>query len=71
MRVLTMHAEIDLAVRLAAFDALEHVLLQHGATRVWIDPASGPDLVVLAEFDEGSDATSDADSIDLQPPYSA
>ena len=64
MRVLTMHSEVDMSVRLATFDALEHVLVEHGATRVWIDPASGPDLVVLAEFG----AESDEESIELLPP---
>jgi hypothetical protein len=53
-RVLTLHAELDMPLRLAVLDALEHVLLEHGATRIWIDPGSRPDLVVLAEF--GADA---------------
>ena len=54
-RVLTLHSAIEVPVWLAVLDALEHVLLQHGATRIWIDPASGPDVVVLAEFGEEAD----------------
>jgi hypothetical protein len=53
-RVLTVHAEARMNLRLALLDALEGVLVKHGATRIWIEPSSSPgrDLVVLAEFAE-------------------
>jgi hypothetical protein len=54
-RVLTVHGEVGIQVQVAVLDALEAALTDQGATRIWIDPATGPDLVVLAEFgDDGA-----------------
>ena len=51
-RVLTVHAASSVPVRLALLDAVEAVLQDHGATRIWIDPSISHELVVLAEFGE-------------------
>lgn len=50
-RVVTVHAGGSMTLRLALLDAIERTLQEHGAERVWIDPAGGQDLVVLAEVD--------------------
>jgi hypothetical protein len=51
-RVLTVHPDTSVAVQLALLDAIEAVLLERGASRVWIDAGVRPDLAVLAEFDD-------------------
>jgi hypothetical protein len=51
-RVLTVHAGIDVAVQLALLDAVEEALHGLGASRIWIDAETRPDLLVLAEFEE-------------------
>ena len=48
-RVLTVHAATAVDVQLALLDAVEEVLLDRGASRVWIDPAVKPDLAIVAE----------------------
>ena len=52
-RVLTVHAATAVDVQLALLDAVEEVLLDRGASRVWIDPAVKPDLAIVAEFADG------------------
>jgi hypothetical protein len=51
-RVLTVHAGTSMPVQLALLDAVEDVLKDQGACRIWIDPDTRPDLLVLAEFDD-------------------
>jgi hypothetical protein len=51
-RVLTVHAGTSMPVQLALLDAVEDVLKDQGASRIWIDPDTRPDLLVLAEFDD-------------------
>jgi len=52
-RVLTIHPETSMDLQLALLDAVEEVLLDRGASRVWIDASAKPDLAVVAEFSEG------------------
>ena len=52
-QVLTVHADTPVMVRLALLDAVDGVLRDRGASRVWIDPDPGPQLVVLAEWAHG------------------
>jgi hypothetical protein len=52
-RILTVHADTSVAVRLALLDAVEGALHGHGASRVWIDTDHLPDFLVLAEFEDG------------------
>ena len=51
-RVLTVHADISVPVQLALLDAIEVTLHDRGVSRIWIDPGTRPDLVVLAEFED-------------------
>ncbi|WP_155993271.1 hypothetical protein [Nocardioides sp. URHA0020] len=51
-RVLTVHAEISVPLQLALLDAVEQALQGHGVSRIWIDPGTRPDLLVLAEFED-------------------
>ena len=41
-----------MGLQLALLDAVEEVLLDRGASRVWIDASARPDLAVVAEFVE-------------------
>jgi hypothetical protein len=52
-RVLTVHPDTSVDLQLALLDAIEEVLLDRGASHVWIDAAVKPDLVIVAEFSEG------------------
>jgi hypothetical protein len=52
-RVLTVHPETSVELQLALLDVIEEVLLDRGASHVWIDAAVKPDLVIVAEFTEG------------------
>jgi hypothetical protein len=52
-RVLTVHPETSVDLQLALLDVIEEVLLDRGASHVWIDAAVKPDLVIVAEFGEG------------------
>jgi hypothetical protein len=51
-RVLTVHPDTSVDLQLALLDAIEEVLLDRGASHVWIDAAVKPDLVIVAEFTE-------------------
>jgi len=51
-RVLTVHPETSVDLQLALLDAVEAVILARGASRVWIDASTRPDLTVVAEFTE-------------------
>ena len=51
-RVLTIDTNVADRVRSALLDSIETVLSDHGAERIWIDPAQQHSLVVLAEFPE-------------------
>lgn len=55
-RMLTLHSPIRPEVRDRLLTAIEESLVACGARRVWIDPESTHDLVVLAEFDEAERA---------------
>lgn len=50
-QIVTVHAGADVALRLALLDAIDQTLRDHGVRRVWIDPDSYHDLVVLAEIE--------------------
>jgi len=51
-RILTLHSPIRPEVLDELLSAIEGSLVDSGARRVWIDPQSTHDLVVLAEFTE-------------------
>ena len=51
-RVLTVHPDTSVDLQLALLDAIEGVLLERGASRIWIDAGVRPDLAVVAEFAE-------------------
>jgi len=51
-RILTLHSPIRPEVLDQLLSAIEESLVGSGARRVWIDPESTHDLVVLAEFAE-------------------
>ena len=51
-RVLTVHPDTSVDLQLALLDAIEGVLLDGGASRIWIDTEVRPDLAVVAEFAE-------------------
>ena len=53
--VLTLHSPIRPEVLDQLLSAIEESLVGSGARRVWIDPQSTHDLVVMAEFTETVD----------------
>ncbi len=53
-RILTLHAPVGKTVLDDVLSSLEHALVEVGAEKVWIDPASTADLTVLADFPESA-----------------
>jgi hypothetical protein len=49
-RVATVHALAAEDVRNQLLTHIEEALLAVGAVRIWIDPATSPDFVVMAEL---------------------
>jgi hypothetical protein len=56
-KLLTVNGDIPQSVMSELLTAIEASLQRLGATRVWIDPDTHPDLVVMVELPDAVDET--------------
>ena len=53
-RILTLHSPVPTGLLDGLLTAIEAALLRSGASRVWLDYATSPELVVMAELPDGT-----------------